>query len=63
MPETIGARQRILDYMKENDVSYSQLAVMTGYRKPDIHTALTGKRKTPQANEIILKLIQMFGLA
>ncbi|MCR8969303.1 XRE family transcriptional regulator [Facklamia sp. 7083-14-GEN3] len=63
MPETIEARQRVLDYKDENKISYEQLAIMTGYSKPEIHKALTGKSQTPYSNKIILKLIQMFGLA
>ena len=63
MPETIEARKRVLDYMQENDVTYAQLAVMTNFSKTEIHVAVTGKSKTKKSNEIILKLIQMFGLA
>ncbi|MGF3114752.1 XRE family transcriptional regulator [Facklamia sp. P12937] len=63
MPETIEARQRVLDYKNQNKISYEQLAVMTGYSKPEIFNALTGKSNTPKSNQIILKLIQMFGLA
>lgn len=63
MPETLEARKRVLDYMQENDVTYAQLAVMTNFSKPEIHSAVTGKSKTKKSNEIILKLIQMFGLA
>lgn len=63
MPETMEARQRVLDYKNQNKISYEQLAVMTGYTKPEIHMALTGKSDTPKSNQIILKLIQMFGLA
>lgn len=63
MPETIEARARVLKYMEDNDVTYAQLAVMSGYSKPEIHSAVTGKSRTRKSNEIILKLIQMFGLA
>lgn len=63
MPETIEARQKVLDYMTENNVTYAQLALMTGYSKTEVHRAVTGKLKTVKSNEIIIKLIQMFGLA
>lgn len=63
MPETKEARRRILDYMDYKEITYAQLAVMTGFSKTEIHSALTGKLQTRKANEIILKLIQMFGLA
>lgn len=62
MPETIGARQKILEYMEKNNVSYGQLETMTGYKRQEIHSAVTGKTRTPRANELILKIIQMFGL-
>lgn len=62
MPETVEARQRVLDFMEEKGASYSQLALMSGYKKNEIHAALTGDKGTPKSNEIILKLIQMFGL-
>lgn len=63
MAETIEARKAILLYMESKDVSYSQLSLLTGYTKSEIHRAVTGKTKSPRANEIILTIVKMFGLS
>ena len=63
MVETLEARQRVLNYKEEKNISYEELALMSGYKRQEIQASLTGKIKTPRANEIILTLIKMFGLA
>lgn len=63
MPETLKARQILLDYKNDNNITYEQLAVMSGFKKQEIQRALTGERKGATENVIILKLIQIFGLA
>lgn len=63
MPETLKAREVLLKYKNDNDITYEQLSLMCGYKKQEIQRALTGERKGATENTIILKLIQMFGLA
>lgn len=62
MPETTEAREKIMKYKNENNVSYEQLSLMTGYSKSNLYDAVTGRRKNAAANQIILKIIQMFDI-
>lgn len=62
MPETNEVRERILKWKDENNVSYQQLAVMVGKSKQEVYDAITGRNTAPGANQLILKIIQMFGL-
>lgn len=62
MPETVEARDRILHWKEENDVSYQQIGLMIGKHKQEVYDAITGRNKSPEANKILLKIIQMFGI-
>lgn len=62
MPETVEARTKIMEYKEKNNISYEQLSLMTGYSKSNIYDAVTGRRKNASANQILLKIIQMFDI-
>lgn len=62
MPETVEVRERILKWKEDNNVSYQQLALMVGKHKQEVYDAITGRNKAPAANQILLKIIQMFDI-
>ena len=62
MPETLNGRQRILNYLKSNEISMTQLATMYGMNKQDVSDYLAGRKTTPAANKFIITLIKDFGL-
>lgn len=62
MPETTEVREKIAKWKEDNNVSYQQIALMIGKHKPEVHAAITGVNKGPAANQIILKIIQMFDI-
>lgn len=62
MPETVEARERILHWKEENNVSYQQIGLMVGKEKQEVYDAIVGRNKSPESNRILLKIIQMFGI-
>lgn len=62
MPDTVNGRQRVLAYMKEHDISRVQLATMYGMNKQDVSDYLSGRKRTPAANQLIITLIKDFGI-
>lgn len=62
MPETVEARDRILKWKEESNVSYQQIGLMIGKHKQVVYDAITGRNKSPEANTILLKIIQMFDI-
>lgn len=62
MPETSEVRERILAWKETNNVSYQQLALLVGRSKQEVYDAIVGRNKAPGANQILLKIIQMFDI-
>lgn len=62
MPETQTAREKILEYKESKDMSYQELGLMLNKTPVYVQEVLTGKKAGPKANELILKIIQMFGI-
>jgi len=62
MPETKVARGKILEFKDAKDITYDQLGLMINKTPVYIQEVLTGKKTGPRANELILKIIQMFGI-
>lgn len=62
MPETLNGRQRILNYLADNDISQAQLATMYGMNKQDVSDYLSGRKTNPAANKFIITLIKNFGI-
>ncbi|WP_323074958.1 XRE family transcriptional regulator [Limosilactobacillus reuteri] len=62
MPETLNGRKRIIDYLQQNKISYSQLATMYGMNKQDVADYISGRKQTPAASRFIITLIKAFDL-
>ena len=63
MPETINGREKIKAYLSANDISIASLATMYGMSKQDLSDYLAGRKRNPQANRVILKIISDFKLS
>lgn len=57
VPETKAGRDKIVEYLEENDISVTSLAVAYGIKKQDMSDFLTGRKITPRGNRVILKII------
>lgn len=62
MPETKEARGKILDFKDQKNITYEQLGLMVNKTPVYVQEVLTGKKTGPRANDLILKIIQMFGI-
>lgn len=60
MPNTNSGRQKILDYLDENNITMTTLAVQYGMVRQDVTNILNGKLKNPQANRFIARVIEDF---
>ncbi|HEQ9102270.1 hypothetical protein [Streptococcus dysgalactiae] len=60
MPNVDGGRQKILDYLKENELTITTIAVQYSMARQDVTNILNGKLKNPQANRFIARLIEDF---
>lgn len=60
MPNTDDGRQKILDYLKENNLSMTTLAVQYGMVSQDVTNILNGKLRNPQAHRFIARVIEDF---
>lgn len=60
MPETLEGRERIIQYLNVNDITIADLAAMYGIAKQDMSDYLSGRKKNPRGNKIILKIISDF---
>ncbi|MGN9066637.1 XRE family transcriptional regulator [Ligilactobacillus agilis] len=63
MPETINGREKIKAYLDANDISIASLATMYGVAKQDLADYLSGRKKNPRGNQIILKIISDFKIS
>lgn len=50
MPNMDNGRQKILDYLKENNLTMATLAVQYSMTRQDVTNILNGKLKNPQAH-------------
>lgn len=62
MPETKEARSKILEFKEHRNITYEQLGLMVNKTPVYVQEVLTGKKTGPRANDLILKIIQMFGI-
>lgn len=60
MPGAENGRQKILDYLKANNLSLTTLSVQYGMVRQDVTNILNGKLKNPQANRFIARVIEDF---
>ncbi|OTN86587.1 hypothetical protein A5819_003437 [Enterococcus sp. 7E2_DIV0204] len=57
MPNVDAGRQKVLDYMEENNISITDLSVVYGMKKQDLANYLNGKLDTVKGNQVILRII------
>ena len=62
MPETQTARNKILEYKEQKNMTYDQLGLMVGCSSVYVQQVINGQKTGPSANELILKIIQRFGI-
>lgn len=62
MPETKEARGKILEFKESKNITYEQLGLMINKTPVYVQEVLTGKKTGPRANELLLRIIQMFGI-
>lgn len=60
MPETLSARDKIVKYLSENDISFADIATMYGLAKQDVGDYLSGRKKNPAGNKLIIRIISDF---
>lgn len=60
MPNADNGRQKILDYLKANNLTRTTLAVQYGMVRQDVTNILNGKIKNQQANQFIARVIEDF---
>lgn len=60
MPNMDNGRQKILDYLKENNLTMATLAVQYSMTRQDVTNILNGKLKNPQAHRFVARVIEDF---
>lgn len=60
MPEVTTAREKIIAYLKENNISRSDLAIMYDLSKQDVTDYLSGRKTNPRGNKFIIRIISDF---
>ncbi|ENZ5663126.1 MULTISPECIES: hypothetical protein [Enterococcus] len=61
MPDSNVGREKVLQYLKENNIQKIDLAVLYGIPKQDISNYLEGKLvDTPKAKQLLVKIIADF---
>ncbi len=60
MPNMDNGRQKILDYLKENNLTLATLAVQYNMARQDVTNILNGKLKNPQAHRFVARVIEDF---
>lgn len=60
MPNIEGGRQKILDYLKANNLTITTLAVQYSMTRQDVTNILNGKLKNAQAVRFIARVIEDF---
>ncbi|MGK4034545.1 XRE family transcriptional regulator [Pediococcus acidilactici] len=62
MPETLNGRELVKNYLEENDIERESMAKMFGVSKQYLGEVLNGRKTGKKPNELILKIIQEFGI-
>lgn len=60
MPNMDNGRQKILDFLKENNLTMATLAVQYSMTRQDVTNILNGKLKNPQAHRFVARVIEDF---
>jgi phage portal protein BeeE len=62
MPETLNGRELVKKYLEENDIERESMAKMFGVSKQYLGEVLNARKTGKKPNELILKIIQEFGI-
>lgn len=62
MPETLNGRELVKKYLEENDIERESMAKVFGISKQYLGEVLNGRKTGKKPNELILKIIQEFGI-
>gem|GEM_PF-338784 len=57
MPSIDVGRKKVLEYIEDNKISISDLAVAYGVKKQDLSAYLSGRLENVKGNQIILRII------
>ncbi|WP_461240790.1 XRE family transcriptional regulator [Paucilactobacillus sp. N302-9] len=60
MPTTLGGRDLVKDYLKENKISIASLATTYSVGKMYMGQVLDGTKTSAAANKLVLKIIDDF---
>ena len=60
MPNMDNGRQKVLDYLKDNNLTMATLAVQYNMARQDVTNILNGKLKNPQAHRFVARVIEDF---
>ncbi len=60
MPELLAGRELVNKYLDDNKISITSLGVTYGKGRMYMAEVLSGKKKNPAANQLILKIIDDF---
>ena len=61
MPNSKVGRDRVLQYLEENNIQMIDLAVMYGMKKQDVTSYLTGNLvEAPKAKQLLVRIISDF---
>lgn len=62
MPTTNPGRERVRNYLKDNRIKISELALVYGMTRQEVSDYLTGNKTNPKANRFILSVIKDYGI-
>ncbi|MHC5226924.1 helix-turn-helix domain-containing protein [Enterococcus sp. LJL99] len=57
MPSIAVGREKVNEYMEDNNISITDLSVAYGIKKQDLASYLSGKLETVKGNQVILRII------
>lgn len=56
----MSGRELVKNYLRNNNIKFTDLAKMYGMTKQDVTDYLSGRKKNPAGNQFILKVIHDF---
>jgi transcriptional regulator with XRE-family HTH domain len=62
MPTTKPGRERIREYLKQNHIKLTDLALVYGMTRQEVSDYLTGNKTNPKANRFVLSVIKDYGI-
>ena len=60
MPNMDNGRQKVLDYLKENNLTIATLAVQYNMARQDVTNIWNGKLRNPHAHRVVARVIEDF---